>query len=857
MFSGIKSHRYDGSENKQLLKCENDLIYDPTVNNEGEILFSKQISAEVVKVVIMNKKLKVQKNDKLRNSLIKKTFQMVRNKNARSNISVPYVNQSYDSPNGYAHAYGCCAAATATMAIMYYNTFPHWDTTNSLPYSHTTHWGNFIAETIYQYRGVVYDNVATYTSGAGTCYYGIDNYHWDGGSPNSRMRQLIENHGIAFVQHWTSSCTYARISGDVNNDYPYPICVTMTASGHLILAKGIYNDASKLMYYHDPYGDKNTSPYKDYNGDDVIYDWSGENNGYANLVSVAWSVSNQNTHQATVGLEVDDLQLAYGSNFEDYVSTNTGFYLYTGGTSGMRYWRGETGGQNGTYWWTGGMSGTTDDYYASWRPNITESGNYEVEVYIPNETTVVSNARYQIYHNDGSTLVEINQSANLGTWVSLGEFDFSNDDSGYIYLGDAIGSKFSGKSKKSDDRAYKILFDEVRFNLIEGNSVTIFDNDFETNDGGLSENMDWTWGSDSTTGANSGSNVWGTVLNANYNDQSDITLDLSVSLGENSILTFYHWMQIEDVSKAIVYDGANLKISTNGGSNFDIIIPNGGYPHTITYSIYNPLSNEEGFSGISTGWEEVIFDLTAYNNQNVIIRWHFGTDGATTEHGWYIDDVNITSYPEQPLPVSLSSFAGTFQDNCNILCWTTQTEINNSHWNLYRSVSENFGQSYKINSEAISGAGSTSQPTNYEFVDNSTDFLNSIYYYWLESVNFSGNTELYGFFEVAIPIQDNPQVPDISEIGLSLKNYPNPFNPSTTISFNLITENIEEAKIKIYNIKGQEIKKFGMNDLRLGMNHIVWDGTDESNKPVSSGSYFYKLIADGKMIEANKCLLIK
>ena len=117
---------------------------------------------------------------------------------------------------------------------MYYKTFPHWDTTCSSPTSHTSHWGMYIGN-LYKYRGTTYSVESQSWSNGG-----IDDYDWaSGGSPNSRMRQMIENHGLTSVQHWTSSVTYAMISGDVTAGYPYPVCVMLTTSGHLILAKGI------------------------------------------------------------------------------------------------------------------------------------------------------------------------------------------------------------------------------------------------------------------------------------------------------------------------------------------------------------------------------------------------------------------------------------------------------------------------------------------------------------------------------------------------------------------------------------------------------------------------------------------
>ena len=72
-------------------------------------------------------------------------------------------------------------------------------------------------------------------------------------------------------------------------------------------------------------------------------------------------------------------------------------------------------------------------------------------------------------------------------------------------------------------------------------------------------------------------------------------------------------------------------------------------------------------------------------------------------------------------------------------------------------------------------------------------------------------------------------------------NYPNPFNPITTISFST-TESTENTEICIYNLKGQIIKTFHIPQSEIkNPNSVVWDGMDETGKQVASGIYFYKL----------------
>jgi len=90
-----------------------------------------------------------------------------------------------------------------------------------------------------------------------------------------------------------------------------------------------------------------------------------------------------------------------------------------------------------------------------------------------------------------------------------------------------------------------------------------------------------------------------------------------------------------------------------------------------------------------------------------------------------------------------------------------------------------------------------------------------------------------------------------------LQNYPNPFNPSTTISFSL-TQTTSFVDLEIYNLKGQKVQSFPINQFTNSPVHqVIWNGTDSNNKPVSSGIYFYKLIVDKKAVANKKMLLIK
>lgn len=216
----------------------------------------------------------------------------------------------------------------------------------------------------------------------------------------------------------------------------------------------------------------------------------------------------------------------------------------------------------------------------------------------------------------------------------------------------------------------------------------------------------------------------------------------------------------------------------------------------------------------------------------------------------------ITLNTEDPLPVILSQFSAIMVNSIPTINWLTQSETNNLGWNIYRSPSESFTQSVKINGEIIAGAGTTTHATRYVFKDN-LDIENDVYYYWLESVDFSGATTLSNFFKLNIENNnDQPNAPmQILQYGLH-QNYPNPFNPDTQISF--ILKKDSDVSLSIYNLKGQKVKTLLANEFvkKDILKAVNWNGKDDNGNRVVSGLYFYKL-TNNKNTTIKKMMLSK
>ncbi len=202
-------------------------------------------------------------------------------------------------------------------------------------------------------------------------------------------------------------------------------------------------------------------------------------------------------------------------------------------------------------------------------------------------------------------------------------------------------------------------------------------------------------------------------------------------------------------------------------------------------------------------------------------------------------------------PVTLSTFTALYDNGTASLNWVTQSESNNSGWNIYRGESEDsyeYGDVIQINHGLIAGAGTTSLPTEYNHTDEFDVVANTTYWYMLESVDYSGMTNIYGPISLTVPQDegDNPEPPSNSDFAVLYQNYPNPFSSNTDISFSIMEEG--QVEISIYDVKGRKIVT--LLNQNISTNELVtvsWDGKDKSGMELASGIYIFKLETNGKV----------
>lgn len=142
---------------------------------------------------------------------------------------------------------------------------------------------------------------------------------------------------------------------------------------------------------------------------------------------------------------------------------------------------------------------------------------------------------------------------------------------------------------------------------------------------------------------------------------------------------------------------------------------------------------------------------------------------------------------------------------------------------------------------------------------NDTYLASSLRPSWtnLYLLDASGNAKAEGLN--LITSVANPGKPDAGITGnyLLVRNYPNPFNPVTTISYQIPDKlSNSDVELTIYNIEGQVVKRLLHKNLQAGNYLTRWDATNDAGKSVASGAYICNLKV-GSMQKASKIMLLK
>ena len=260
--------------------------------------------------------------------------------------------------------------------------------------------------------------------------------------------------------------------------------------------------------------------------------------------------------------------------------------------------------------------------------------------------------------------------------------------------------------------------------------------------------------------------------------------------------------------------------------------PNSVYCNKGQQVVYNGTGNSVTVSGLSssTTYYAKVFEV----NGSGIATMYNTTESSENSIQF------ITS--EDTLPVELSNFRAEldFQNRIQLM-WVTQSEVNLLGYYIYRNNEDDVTTAELI-SPLITASNTTSTQL-YVFTDTSVNEAGN-YHYWLQCIDYKGNEK---FFGPSICRYEFPGTNSGSEIPLreGIRSiFPNPFNPCTTINYEM--ESAGSMELTIYNIKGQKVLGKTFEHSEKGNYKFLWDGCDEKGKVCSSGIYTIRMKCRGR-----------
>ena len=199
----------------------------------------------------------------------------------------------------------------------------------------------------------------------------------------------------------------------------------------------------------------------------------------------------------------------------------------------------------------------------------------------------------------------------------------------------------------------------------------------------------------------------------------------------------------------------------------------------------------------------------------------------------------ISTITDHIMPVELISFSGYSEYGKVYLNWQTASELNNLMFEIERReiTDKNEGDWIKIGYRT--GSGTTSEITNYSFVDDMRNINSFTAQYRLKQIDFNGDFSYSDIIDVKTS-KANYQL---------LQNFPNPFNPITKIRYSV--PSLTRVQLKVFDILGAEIATLVNEDKPAGNYELNWNPGI-----LPTGVYFYQLKA-GDFVQTRKMILLK
>ncbi len=213
-------------------------------------------------------------------------------------------------------------------------------------------------------------------------------------------------------------------------------------------------------------------------------------------------------------------------------------------------------------------------------------------------------------------------------------------------------------------------------------------------------------------------------------------------------------------------------------------------------------------------------------------------------------DIVYSNTGDPALPITLKEFSAQYVEKGVALSWVTESEVQNLGYVLKRAIrySENDLSSYEViasyqTDDELYGAGTTTEQNTYAYIDNKVK-PGVTYSYILEDVDYDGNVVAHDPVTIVIPENVLYENDDFT-LG---SNFPNPFNPSFTIPFELTRA--MDVSINMYDITGKQIMSIVNGTFEARQYQFRVNASD-----LNSGIYFVRTIIGSEVITQKMTLL--